>query len=605
MRPSPRPPDPGAPGTRAVYSAAVTSVTEIADDPGASGRLLFVLALLAGLLLRLVQLGSPDLFGPDEGAWAVGARNIVEGGLPQLLALSATPLGDANGMPVFFPALLAVMVKVFGAYEWAIRLPSVFAGLVAAFVLERIVRRGYGQPAGHIAGAFAALAPPLVLASRAATVEPTLALLGLGGIIFGLRAFEEDSPGEAPLSGFLFGLGFLTKGYAVGLFVIPLLLALLFRPRLFALGRTKRTLALLAGSFLFTAGLQLLLIALLRPEALAPHVARAFGSAPAVLRQLTDAALVSADLRMIVKTLFVLLPLVGVGIAYLTRPLGEEEVVSGATGGERRLSHMALWCTYGVELVVLVAVAGSLELSSTPVLPALSALAGLGGAALLTRPLTPRRARFETVTAVVSGGLVLGLAVLLVATSSEPLFNGGAAAPFTAAGALAAIVLSTAGAAWLASGDAARRFGRRVGLVFLSILLVSEGLEAARAIRHDFLAHRTGARALADQVAPALLPLPPRAVTFRAPETDALGFRLFRTGITWADRPTVERIAEEARLGSTVVWAYREKSTDAAAAPAPLVRAWLIVNTREVTAEVDARAGRPTGLRVFVAVPPS
>ena len=168
-----------------------------------------------------------------------------------------------------------------------------------------------------------------------------------------------------------------------------------------------------------------------------------------------------------------------------------------------------------------------------------------------------------------------------------------------------AIVLCTAGAAWLASGDASRRFGRRVGLVFLSVLLVSEGLEAARTIRHDLLVHRTGARALADQVAPALLPLPPRAVTFRAPEPDALAFRLFRTGITWADRPTVERIAEEARLGTTVVWAYREESIDAAAAPAPLVRAWLIVHTREVTAEVDARAGRPTGLRVFVANPPS
>ena len=83
-------------GRPAIYSPVVTSVTEMADDPGASGRLLFVLALFAGLLLRLVQLGSPDLFGPDEGAWAVGARNIVEGGLPQLLALSATPLGDAE-----------------------------------------------------------------------------------------------------------------------------------------------------------------------------------------------------------------------------------------------------------------------------------------------------------------------------------------------------------------------------------------------------------------------------------------------------------------------------------------------------------------------------
>lgn len=574
----------------------MTSVSEVADDPGASGRLLFVLALLAGLLLRLVQLGSPDLFARDEGAWAVGARNLVEGGLPQLLAVSATPLGDASGMPVLFPLVLAAMVKVFGAWEWAIRLPSVFAGLVGAFVLERIVRRGFGQPAGHLAGAFAALASPLVLSSRAATVEPTLTLLGLGGIIFGLRAFEEDSPGEAPLSGFLLGLGFLAKGYAVGLFVIPLLVALLFRPRLFALGRTKRTLALLAGTFLLTAGLPLLLVAAVRPEAFAPQLARAFGSAPEALRRLTDVALVSADLRLIVRTLFILLPLVGVGLAYLVRPLGEEEIVSGATGGERRLSHMALWLSYGFELVVLVAVAGSLELSSTPVLPALSALAGLGGAALLTRPRTQRRARFEAATTVASGVVVLAVAALLVASPGKPLFDGGRAAPLSAAGALGAIVLCTAGAAWLAAG----RAGRRVGFVFLSVLLVSEGLGTARAIRHDLLEHQTGARALSDQVAPALLPLPPRAVTFRAPEPEALAFRLFRTGIDWSDRPTVERIAEEARLGTTVVWAFREGTNDTAAAPEPLVRAWLIVNAHEVTAEVDARAGRKTGLRVFV-----
>ena len=579
----------------------MTSVSEVADDPGASGRLLFVLALLAGLLLRLVQLGSPDLFARDEGPWAVGARNIVEGGLPQLLALPATPLGDASGMPVFFPLLLAAMVKVFGAWEWAVRLPSVFAGLVGAFVLERIVRRGYGQPAGHIAGAFAALAAPLVLSSRAATVEPTLTLLGLAGIIFGLRAFEEDSPGEAPIAGFLFGLGFLTKGYAVGLFVLPLLVALLFRPRLFALGRTKRTLALLALAFVLTAGLPLLLVAAVRPEAFAPQLARAFGSAPEVFRRLTDVALVSADLRMIVRTLFILLPLVGLGLAYLVRPLGEDEIVSGATGGERRLSHMALWLSYGVELVVLVAVAGSLELSSTPVLPALSALAGLGGAALLTRPRTQRRARFEAVTTIVSGVVVLAVATLLVAHPGRPLFDGGRTAPFSAAGALAAIVLCTAGAAWLA----ARNTARRVGFLFLSVLLVSEGLGAARAIRHDLLEHRTGARALSDQVAPALLPLPPRAVTFRAPEPEALAFRLFRTGIDWSDRPSVARISEEARLGSTAVWAFREGTNDLSAAPEPLVRAWLIVNAREVTAEVDARAGRKTGLRVFVARPPA
>jgi hypothetical protein len=36
-----------------------------------------------------------------------------------------------------------------------------------------------------------------------------------------------------------------------------------------------------------------------------------------------------------------------------------------------------------------------------------------------------------------------------------------------------------------------------------------------------------------------------------------------------------------------------------------LVRAWLAEHMRDVTSEVDARAGRPTGMRVFVPRPVS
>jgi hypothetical protein len=75
------------------------------------------------------------------------------------------------------------MVRVFGPEEWAVRLPSAILGLIGALLLERVIRRGWGQPAGHLAGAFAALFPPLVAASRAATVEPTLVTLGLFALI--------------------------------------------------------------------------------------------------------------------------------------------------------------------------------------------------------------------------------------------------------------------------------------------------------------------------------------------------------------------------------------------------------------------------------------
>src|SRR5262249_19661895 len=160
---------------------------------------------------------------------AIAARNVVEGGAAQALAPGATPLGDPAGTPVLFPWVLAAMLRVFGPEEWAIRLPSAFLGLVAAFVVERIVRRGWGQPARHLAGACVAVFPPLVAASRVATVETALVTLGFAGIIFGLRAFEEDLPFEGAVSGAFFGLGFLAKGYAIGLFLLPLLLALVAR----------------------------------------------------------------------------------------------------------------------------------------------------------------------------------------------------------------------------------------------------------------------------------------------------------------------------------------------------------------------------------------
>src|SRR5205814_94355 len=90
---------------------------------------------------------------------------------------------------------------------------------------------------------------------------PTLVALGLGGIIFGLRAFEEDVVWEAGAAGALFGLGFLAKGYAVGLFLAPLLAALFARPSVLGLGRTKRSLAALFAAFVVVGGSHLALTA--------------------------------------------------------------------------------------------------------------------------------------------------------------------------------------------------------------------------------------------------------------------------------------------------------------------------------------------------------
>ncbi len=561
----------------------------------AAGRLLFAVALLAGLVLRVVQLAVPDLFGFEEGRWAVGARNLVEGGFDQLVALSATPLGEPAGTPVLFPAMLSVMVQMFGSEEWAIRLPSVFAGLMGAFLLERVVRRGYGQPAGHLAGAFAALFPPLVSASRAATVEPTLVALGLAGIIFGLRAFEEDLPGEAYLAGLFFGLGFLAKGYAVGLFLLPLLVALAARPRLFALGRTKTSLARLLLVFAAVGGAHLLLVAVARPSQFPFALASAFGASEPQVALLSQPTAFGADLKTLVKTLFIFLPLVGVGVAFLFRKLSEAEIEGGATSGERRLHHGALWGVYAIELLVVIVVAGKLKLSSIPVMPALAALAGLGGAALLVP--RPARVRMERLAAIFAGAFLLTVAAFLVSVPDDPLF-GGRASPVSAGAALTAIAGTALGAALFLSGDPASKRRRQLATLFLSSLLVSGGLEAVRNVRLDLRLHRTGARELAEQIAPALAPLAPATFAFRSPEPEALAFRLFRTGRSWSGVATSELLVGEAPRMKA--WAYRAGEPIGPYAPTKEIRSWLEANAVDISSDVAARAGRPTGLIVFL-----
>ncbi len=568
------------------------------DDPEASGRLLFALALLVGALLRLILLGNPDLFGGDEGAWAVGARNLVEGGLGQLLGLSRTPLGEPAGIPPLFPALLSVMVRIFGAQEWVVRLPSVGAGLVGAFVLERIVRRGYGQPAGHLAGAFAALFPPLVAASRAATVEPTLVALGLAGIIFGLRALEEDLPVEGAVAGAFFGLAFLAKGYAAGLFVAPLLVALAARRQVLALGRTKKSLALMAAGFVLVGGAHLLLVAILRPSAFGFHLASAFGSSPQAARAAFEATAFGADLKTIVGTLFLFLPVFGVGVAFLGRRVGEAEEESGATSGERRLAHGALWGAYAIECLIVIVVSGRLRLNSIPVMPVLAAMTGLGAAALRNPAADGRGRSRERLAALVSGAIVLVVAALLMAAPDDPLF-GGRSHPVGAGSALAAIAASAVGAAILASGLPGR-FGGRIATALLAALLAAAGIESMHWIRRDLLTHRTGAREVAEQIAPALAPLSPQELSFRSAEPDALAFRLFRTGRSFSGVPSAEVLSREAEETRIRCWAYRDGAAPGAAAPPLDARAWLASSARDVTAEVDARAGRATGLRVFV-----
>ncbi len=270
---------------------------------------------------------------------------------------------------------------------------------------------------------------------------------------------------------------------------------------------------------------------LFRRAAFGFELATAFGASEAASRAAALPTAFGVDVLTLVRSLFFFLPLAALGVVFLGRPVGEAEIASGATGGDRRLAHGVLWGAYVVELLILVAVAGRYRLSSIPVMPALAAFTGLGGTWLM---LAARRR-----TSPLAGRLARGVLVVLLAWG---------------------------------------------------------GIEAARQIRHDLLTHRTGARQLADQIAPALAPLPPETPSFRATEPEGLEFRLFKTGLSWDGVTSAAAIEDEVRAGRVRCWAYRMDGN----VPPAEVRSWLKAHTRDMTADVNARAGRVTGLGVFV-----
>jgi 4-amino-4-deoxy-L-arabinose transferase-like glycosyltransferase len=99
------------------------------------------LLCLLCLAVLFVNLGSADLFEPDEGRSAEKAREIL------LLNDWVTP--HENFLPVldkpmFFYWVVAFAYKIFGISEWSARLPSALSALGCLFLVYRFARQRWG-----------------------------------------------------------------------------------------------------------------------------------------------------------------------------------------------------------------------------------------------------------------------------------------------------------------------------------------------------------------------------------------------------------------------------------------------------------------------------
>jgi len=148
------------------------------------------LAALIAALLYLPALGAPALWEPDEGRYAEIAREMVVSGD------YITPRDDLvryfEKPPLVYWAE-AVAMRLFGANEFAVRLPAAFftIGQVAATCL--IGEAMFGAAAGFAGAVVLALCPLVFAFARFATLDPALAFFLTATL--GAFYFAAEDPG--------------------------------------------------------------------------------------------------------------------------------------------------------------------------------------------------------------------------------------------------------------------------------------------------------------------------------------------------------------------------------------------------------------------------
>jgi 4-amino-4-deoxy-L-arabinose transferase-like glycosyltransferase len=171
-------------------------------------------ALLAAILY-LPGLGRPALWEPDEGRYAEIAREMVVSGD------YVTPRDDFE---LYFekPPLVywanAASIKIFGANEFAVRLPAALFSVGQVVITAALADAMFGATAGFFAALVLALSPLFFGFARFATLDPALAFFltaALGAFYIAARydSFSQPSARRWMLiSAAMLAMGTLAKG---------------------------------------------------------------------------------------------------------------------------------------------------------------------------------------------------------------------------------------------------------------------------------------------------------------------------------------------------------------------------------------------------------
>lgn len=499
----------------------------------------------------------------SEGYYGIQARNLLAGG--PLLSPALEPHGPPGFKPPLYPALLALSIDRLGPTPTALRWPSIVGAALTALAAAAVAARAAGPVAGVVAALLFLTLPWVADLSRLAASMIALTALGAGAIA--LVAGGAPPTARAALAGLLLGLAFQTKLWMAALPALPAVAALW--P---ARGGRRWPLVVMIAVATGVGALHLAGVAAFEPENLSRWLEFYFK------RHLLD-RIAASGFEYAEKTLPPGWYWAIVADAWvLALPL----IALGTQRALARLADPAPRAALAWALGTVVLSAFTLKLGNYlyAVMPAFAVLAAIGAAELAAG-----RARVTP--------LVIAFALAGAPWVVRPL---GDAPP----------VWAWAGS-WLAFAVAmalvARRGWGRAAAIGLVVLASAGGL-VREWQRLTPRYHDPGYRAVAAAIAPRLEGAAPQDTAYRAPDAPAFGYYLMRPGSYWwlaGDLTPAERAAR--LIGDPRMRVFVIDPTQRLYGGWPgdsLALRLLEGTTREITAEIEAGAGRTIGARVFV-----
>jgi 4-amino-4-deoxy-L-arabinose transferase-like glycosyltransferase len=183
----------------------------------------YALLALVWAMLCLPRLGGPSLWDIDEGNNAQAAREMAESGNFVVPTFNYKMRVDK---PILLYWLQVAAYHVCGINEFAARLPSALAALLALFVTYELGRRLLGKSAGLLAGLVLASTIAFCAAAHFANPDALLNLCTLVTLWCFWNHYNREGGWWLLGSGAAAGLGVLAKG-PVGL-ILPLTVSVLF-----------------------------------------------------------------------------------------------------------------------------------------------------------------------------------------------------------------------------------------------------------------------------------------------------------------------------------------------------------------------------------------